>query len=439
MAKKISEYDEESLDLTNQFLLIDDTSQNKFGKLPLSRVFDPAYGIEWDPSADTYTRLGRIAGYAAGTPTAKGAVVPDDLLPVQAGMFGCVVNDAKEMQYRLSATNHANKEDGNAATLTGADGQVMIRVPRHWWLQEYVGGKHRFWVSPYPVKGYHEFTGGYIGKYGATMYDDGTSDYVDGDGNGGADIANDVLASVSGKKPWSSEDRADFRTLAENRGTGWHLLDNRIYSAVVRLMIIELATLNMQAAISEGNSKFASWVFATCIGATGKSNADGETSNGQSTAGGNIGDYVSYRGIEDIFGNLYQFLDGVNVKNVEADLASYLWLCNEHANYADDVETNYTKSGELALLDGYGANLIQNINDKGGLYTSAVGGSSTTKLTDYYYQAYSVLAPGYVTDWRVVLVGGLANSGAKVGVFSVYASRDSSFAASAIGARLCLF
>ena len=278
-----------------------------------------------------------------------------------------------------------------------------------------------------------------MGKYGAVLYDDGTSAYIDGDGNGGADTVNDILSSVSGKKPWSKQTRAEFRTLAENRGTGWHQLDNRIYSAVVRLMIIEFATLNMQAAISEGNSKFAAFVFATCIGATGKSNADGETSNGQSTAGGNIGDYVSYRGIEDIFGNLWQFLDGVNVKNVEADLASYLWLCNEYANYADDTETNYTKSGELALLDGYGANFIQNINDKGGLFPSAVGAGSTTKLTDYFYTYYDNLTPGYGTDLRVVFVGGGANGGARVGVFCVPAHYASSIASSYFGARLCLF
>ncbi|MBC8383459.1 MAG: hypothetical protein H8E22_06625, partial [Candidatus Cloacimonetes bacterium] len=167
MAKKISDYSEIPLNFDNQFLLVDDTNENDFGSLPLSRVFNPAYGIEWDPSADTYTRLGSIAGYAAGTAIAKGAVVPDDLLPIQAGMFGCVVNDAGEMQYRLKSTNHNQKEDGSGSNLLGADGQVMIRIPRHWWLQEYVGGKHRFWVSPYPIKGFHEFTGGYMGKYGA--------------------------------------------------------------------------------------------------------------------------------------------------------------------------------------------------------------------------------------------------------------------------------
>lgn len=421
-----------------QTVLAHDSVEGKIVPRTLEELMFPSYGIEWDPSADTYTRLGRIAGYAAGTPTAAGAVVPNDLLPIQAGMFGCVVNDAGEMQYRLQADDHTKKEDGNAATITGADGQVMIRVPRHWWLQEYVGGKHRFWVSPYPVKGYHEFTGGYIGKYGATMYDDGTSAYVDGDGNGGADIANDVLASISGKKPWSKETRTDFRTLAENRGTGWHLLGNRIYSAVVRLMIIEFGTLNMQEAISEGNSKFAAWVFATCIGATGKSNTDGEISNGQSTTNGNIGDYVSYRGIEDIFGNLWQFLDGVNVKNVEADLASYLWLCNEYANYADDVETNYTKSGELALLDGYGANLIQNINDKGGLFPSAVGGSSTTKLTDYFLTAYDSLSPGYGTQWNAVRIGGGSTDSMMVGAFFFSGSYLSSEKADYLTARLCL-
>lgn len=437
MAKKISDYDPVPLNFDNQLMLLEDTNEHDFFKLPIDGVLSPAYGVEWDPTADTYTRIGRIASYAAGTAIARGAVVPNDLLPIQNGMYGCVVDDNGHEQYRLKSSNHNQKEDGSGSHILGTDGQVMIRVPEHWWLQEYVGGKHRFWVSPYPIQGYHHFTGGYMGKYQATLYDDGTSAYIDGDGNGGADTVNDILASVSSKKPWSGQTRAAFRTLAENRGTGWHQLDNRIYNAVLRLMVIEFATLNMQKAISEGNTKFAAWDFATCIRVTGKSNSYGEVSTGLSTPSGYNEDFVSYRGIEDIFGNLYQFLDGVNVKNVEADLTSYLWLCNEHANYADDTETNYTKCGELALLEGYGANFIQLINNLGGLYPSAVGGGSTAKLTDYFYTYYDNLTPGYVTDLRVVLVGGRAGHGAVAGVFFVSAACASSDAGSNFGARLC--
>lgn len=437
--KKFSEFTDELAITSSQKVLALDEDEDKVVPRTLDELLNPAYGVEWDPTADTYTRLGRIASYGAGTPTAKGDVVPDDLLPIQKGMYGCVVDDDGVEQYRLLASDHTKKDtsDNVNANIDGSDGQVMIRVPEHWWKQEYVSGKHRFWVSPYPVKGFHHFTGGYIGKYPATLYDDSASAYIDGDGNGGADTADDVLASISGKLPWSNETRDEFRTLAENRGTGWHQLDNRIYSAVVRLMVIEFATLNMQEAISGGNTKFAAWDFATDIAATGKSNSDGETSNGQATTNGNSGDYVSYRGIEDIFGNLWQFVDGINVYNVEADTASYLYLCSSYANYADDTVTNYVNCGELPQSDNYGANLLQIINDIGGLFPASVGGSSTTKLTDYFSTYYDNLSGGYGTDWRVVLVGGAACHGARAGVFCVDADSGSSSGASLLGARLC--
>ena len=89
-------------------------------------------------------------------------------------------------------------------------------------------------------------------------------------------------------------------------------------------------------------------------------------------------------------------------------------------------------------MDGYGGNFIQLINDLGGMYPSAVGGSSTTKLTDQFYTQYDNLAPGYTTDWRVVRVGGCADNGATAGVFCVAATDDSSIDLAHLGARLCL-
>ena len=253
----------------------------------------------------------------------------------------------------------------------------------------------------------------YIGAYEGIGYDASAAAYID-HGNVAAtgwsgttiDTGNDILSSVSGKNPITDETRAEFRAIAANRGTGWRQLDYDLASAVQLLYLIEYADWNSQSMIGQGRTQLSdgTWVQGSYIKETGLSNGDGNGTNAVDYSGdaddvGAEAAYMTYRGIENFFGNIWKFVDGINVN------ANVPYVSNTDTDFADDTTTNYTALGvTLANADGYPVTLEQ--QSRGFLPTS-IGGSSSTYITDYYYQS---------TGWRVGRLGGDALHGASAGL-----------------------
>ncbi len=134
------------------------------------------YGVTWDEIADTYVRTGSTAGQTCGVTLA------DAFLPVHRRMRGCVVEDDGTVAYYLCATDWTKKEDGaTASDLTGADGQVMVEIPKFYYRYGYSGTSHTWEVSPVPLTGFkvHEMFMSddtekdyvYVGAYEASLYD----------------------------------------------------------------------------------------------------------------------------------------------------------------------------------------------------------------------------------------------------------------------------
>jgi hypothetical protein len=267
----------------------------------------------------------------------------------------------------------------------------------------------------------------YIGAYEGIGYDNGTTAYIDcgtaaaNNWAGGAiDLANDKLGSVSGFAPMMDETRAEFRAIAANRGTGWRQQDFDLVSAIQLLYITEYADWNSQLMIGEGRTALSggTWVKDSYIGVTGKSNADG---NGTNSVGGNTNNaYMTYRGIENFFGNIWKWVDGINING------NVPYVSNNDVNFADDTAANYTDLGiTLGAVDGYVKTLEQQAR---GFLPASVGGASNTYITDYYYQA---------AGWRVALLGGAAVNGTSAGVACWLAANDSANDYFTIGSRLC--
>lgn len=387
------------------------------------------YGVTWDVTDDTYTRIGSLADSAAS------ATIPSNLLPIQASLKRCVLLNDGTVAYYLKSDDSeykANGQDADIDTTGGlADGQVMVEIVpfysyHHW---DAIDSIHTWKISQDSISGFTKVFDDtvYVGAYPASLYDITASAYVGDDA--GTYASGDTLCSVSGIKPKTNETRPEFRAAAEARGTGWHLFDNKSLYALQILYLVEYANFDIQSKISEGNTKFAAWDYDADIGPTGKSNALGNFSGGQSTGSGDSLDYVSYRGIEDIFGNTWQFIDGINVNNDGS--SSKLYLASNYANYADDTATNYTLMGNLVEADGFQTN-VMDINN--GIYPVSVGGSSSTYLCDYYFTEYDTAPSG---GWRVTLVGGDAFDDSQAGVFCVHTNNGSSYASSSVSARLC--
>lgn len=143
------------------------------------------YGVSWDESADTYIRTGSTVGQATGVTLA------DAFLSIQRRMRGCLLKDDGTVNYYLSATDWTKKEDGaTASVLTGADGQVMVQIPKFWYRYGYAGTTHTWEVSPVPLAGFDPhpafYKDGawvdyrYIGAYEGVLYDNSLTAYVDG-------------------------------------------------------------------------------------------------------------------------------------------------------------------------------------------------------------------------------------------------------------------
>ena len=236
----------------------------------------------------------------------------------------------------------------------------------------------------------------------------------------------DKLASVSGKRPITYGTRAQFRAIAANRGTSWRQLDFYLLSAIQLLYLVEYASFYAQSMIGAGITNVADWPAYNDynpIAPTGNSNAIGNATGNTGGAAGaatEVTKYLSYRGIENLFGHLWKWIDGFNINN------NIPYVHNTDTQFADDTATNYTDLGvTMHNADGYPATLEQ---VSAGFLPASVGASSTTKLTDYYWQA---------AGWRVAFFRAAANSSADAGAFALSLADGSGGAHRYVGGRVC--
>jgi len=417
-----------------------------------------SYGVKINQVTGEIQRTGALKGFTVGQSPGN------TFLPMQAAQQRCVVNASGEIQYYLDAADSTKKVNGDAANIDGTDGQVVVDRPVFFYRYSTSGDWVQHDIAPGPLPGFVPYPVFnpkgtildriFIGAYEGVAYDAGAGAYNDGTGaaasnfNGGAiDTANDKLGSVSGYKPLTDETRAEFRSIAGNVGSGWQLEDKYIRDAIDLLILIEYATFNTQDVIGNGNTSYDAWDYDNDVGDTGYSNADGNRTNASDTAEGGLTitdpndgstntEYMSYRGIENWYGNVWKFIDGLNIHNFDDDGGtsySRAYVANNPANYADDTDTDYESAGDLVEVAGYQKLLI----DTFGLFLpSSIGSSSSTWITDYYYTYFGNLTPAF-DDWRVARVGGHAGNGSQSGAFALHATSASAIGNAGIGARLC--
>jgi hypothetical protein len=356
-----------------------------------------AYGIEWDDDepSPTLTRIGALAGIAAGSSPGNAC------LPIHAKMRRCLQADDGTVNYYLDASDSTKKEDGvTASVLTGADGQVMVEIPKFYHSYAYNATTHKhqrlisfvqlpgFTLHPAFWKNGAEVDFRYMAAYEGVGYDDSTSVYFDGDDVGDApatnwpggtaiDTVNDKLGSVSGFAPLVNETRAEFRSIAGNRGTGWRQQDFDLIFAVQLLVYVEYASFDTQSMIGMGRTELSggTWAKDSYVGVTGKSNGDG---NGTNSVGGNSNNaYMTYRGIENVYGNIWKWVDGFNIG------------IGGGAHDGANDQAIMTDSGESFPVNGLIGATIKNTTDGS---EGTITANSGTTIT-------ATLAGGTDNDW----------------------------------------
>jgi len=253
-----------------------------------------------------------------------------------------------------------------------------------------------------------------------------------------ADTANDTLCSIAcGDSIYSktNETRAEFRAMASNRGTGWRLMTYYDQSMIQLLYLVEYANFNSQSKIGNGRTALSglSWVANSYIGKCGLSDGDGNFT-GNVSPGDSSTSYMSYRGIENWYGNVWKILDGIawdgTWTGVEA--AQPVYVSNDVDDFEDIQHGNMTKLCEATYI-GADAGYIDAIMNVTGFIPGSASGSSSTYLCDYYYQ-YSQSGRDY---FRLVLVGGDSAKGVRAGAFALAAHYAFSDAYVDFGARVC--
>jgi hypothetical protein len=390
------------------------------------------WGFRYDPATkQILSYLGGLSSYSPGD------TIPDSALPCHANIRCALQNEDGTINYFLNDGDWSKKADGSAADLTGADGDVVQVIPKIY---------EKFEIT---TEGYYEYLWSMFPLNGFTVHPafwDGTQelDYVCAAVyKAHKDSGTGKLQSISGVKATTNITRAQFRVAAELSNS--FVQSFYVWDLRVKLIACESGTYDVQSAIGKGITDVDSGDWGTYnsyypIINEGEGNS---LASGTGTVDVTVDDFptvgnsitvqvVKWRGLENFYGHLWEFVDGVNILNHEADEASYAYLCFNPDNFTDDTVTNYNNKGSLALADNYWDQALVN----GLMLPSRVTGSSSTGMASYYYTRYNDLEVGFGTDWRVLLVGGSAYDGSLAGFF-VYANLDSACDSAHIGARLC--
>ena len=135
----------------------------------------------------------------------------------------------------------------------------------------------------------------------------------------------------------------------------------------------------------------------------------------------------SYRGIENPFGHIWNWTDGVNVYSDSTSGKTTVYTCNDITHFADNTTTNYV---ERVVFNTPSNGFIKtwNWDQNGDFIPTSTGGSEASYLCDHSYWS-----PG---GWRVVRSSGSARNGAVCGWFCFGADSASSSAYASFGGRL---
>lgn len=408
-----------------------------------------AYGVVIDESIADPT-LGRIGN----DEMAKAAAVNE--LAIQ----GTLENGYLK---RFKKDNGLQYEDGTTSIVDGSAGDVVSHMPDFYVMVETISAtKHNVWVSPYPIPGFYKQTGFTIGSFKAAV---NNASIYGAPANalwsvmnpsatfrgGNNDATNDALAKGYLQKARTLLSRTQFRAYAQNRGANYGMMDWNAHNVMMLLFMTKYATLNSQLPVSAPVNGFyagglgdglstvvsADWSAyngyypLAKIGQTlSKGLVDGEMSYTLSSfnaAGDLIVKLNSFMGIENPFGDIWEWIQGINIwKQTVAEGDQYLALLYALNKYADDT-TGYDEAIAITKNQGWLKSVI--LQQKFSLLAKEVGGSSSTYFSDYFYNDTGLGLWGFLRS-------GDANYGAYDGLACASANSAPSNANTAVGSRL---
>lgn len=368
--------------LTSVFGVSWDSSQPSTALTRLTKANDPNKLVTVDITTEPVPAVG----------TGSGSSPFDNYMPWMGMEEYNIINTSGKV---------LNKKGESGFTRTNISVPVMVKIPEFYYKIEKSGSIFRYYVADGPVDGLSLHPGSgdnYLARYEAGEASSGTLGFI--------------LASYSGTTPSVSKTRSTFRDYARNMASGFQLRDIAAWCAYDLLYLVEYADWDSQKKIGPGI------VNDTAAHKTGETDAmvyhTGRANSGDNAA-------VQYRGIENPWGNVSEFIDGINV------YGQSVYICTDPEIYTDDTGTNYPYSNIKLPTSGWIKGLGFSSVFPWAFIPNANGGSSISYIPDYTYSG---------PEWKVLNAGGHITSKQEAGLFFFHAGVTSSGTSNKVGARL---
>lgn len=417
---------------------------------------DDIVGLCVDYENKTFTRLAGAVNLSQGADF--------DKFTMYGGRKRCNVLDDGTITAYYGDENYA--EDGS-------NGQVMVFQPAFYYkvvplkLEKntdsgigYHLRKANYYVSSKPKTGF-KLHPAFYGENGnainyilfsadeGSMYDVSAKAYVNDNIDESITYEDgDLLCSVAGKKPISGfrqgiGTKSNLELMAQNRGAGWHLETIEAISANQLLMMIELAMMNMQTGIGQGVVNIPNNASYNCSSLTGSTaelgNATGQATSTVNEIGGVETAYttagrlsVSYRGVENPWGNIWKHIQGINIWGDGSMSGGQPYIANNFTFNESKHSDNYEPVGfTLPNADGYikamgyGSEKYDWL-----LIPSEIGGTSALPVGDVCYVSTNL------SNYTIVILGGSWGSSITAGGFYWNCGTGSGYRNRVIGGRL---
>ena len=315
------------------------------------------------------------------------------------GHYPCLFKDGVEVG-RLNPNNFAQFEDGTDADITSGDaGDVMIAFPKLGYKISTSGNIVTVSMTDNPnAEGYCYLAHTRGSTVKDVFYLGAYKGYV----------TSSKLRSLSGKTPTVNTTIGNFRTQAQANGSGY---DQSAFNQLIFrqcMYLLKYKNLNSQVAVGQG---YVNGSSAVSTGGTNTKGMDyGTTSQTQQ---------MKLFGLEDFWGNVYEFIDGIF-----SDSSYNILTATENFNDTGSGYTNQGASGFSSNTSGW-MSKVQGTSEKG-FVLKEKNGSSTTYYSDY--------ADVYAS--RLASFGGHWSIGTSAGAFSLLVNRSASNSTFNISSRL---
>lgn len=368
--------------LTSVFGVSWDSSQPSTALTRLTKANDPNKLVTVDITTEPVPAVG----------TGSGSSPFDNYMPWMGMEEYNIINTSGKV---------LNKKGESGFTRTNISVPVMVKIPEFYYKIEKSGSIFRYYVADGPVDGLSLHPGSgdnYLARYEAGEASSGTMGLI--------------LASYSGTTPSVSKTRSTFRDYARNMASGFQLRDIAAWCAYDLLYLVEYADWDGQKKIAQG------LVNNPSVNKTGLTDAmvyhTGRANSSDNSA-------VQYRWIENPWGNVSEFIDGINVYRQS------VYICTDPEIYTDDTDTNYPYSNIKLPTSGWIKGLGFSSVFPWAFIPNANGGSSISYIPDYTYSG---------PEWKVLNAGGHITSKQEAGLFFFHAGVTSSGTSNKVGARL---